>query len=261
VKIPAEVFDVLKIAAPTLATALGSPLAGAAATVVVGALSKYLGPETINSPMSARPAEIVSTIEKNINDPEFILRLKIAEIDLVKYQDDLGFKFSELAVKQEKQLQEFQASSGIAGDVFKFGKNVVYIAFGALFALCFALLATAFGLVKFPTENANIVIVVFSIISTIIGAFVSWAGFVFSFYYGRSADSDKNSQALQSTLQTQGAQLGQAVAQAAQVAQDAAAKVPAPQVVVVPPHAHVCHALYPGRTFALHHACRKTAGP
>ncbi len=233
-EMPPEIMNLLRLAAPTLATALGGPLAGAAATVAVSALSKYLSPKIVNSPMGARADEIVAAIASNLDDPELVSHVKNAEEDIRRYERDMGFKFAELEAKERTEIRQFQSSAGLATEVFKFGRGVVYAGYASLIIMALSIVALMFGLVSLPTENTAIITVGFSIISSIITGFSAWAVMVLSFYYGRSADSDAKSNALQSALQTSGAQLGEAAATASKAAAAAAEKVPAPQVVVVP---------------------------
>ncbi len=233
-EMPPEIERLLKLAAPTLGLALGGPLGGAAATIAVAALSKYLSPKIVNSPMSARPDEIVAAIVNNLDDPELTSNLKKADEAARDYERDLGFKFADLEAKERTEIRQFQSSAGLATEVFKFGRGVVYAGYGSLVVMALSIVALMFGLVRLPTENTAIITVGFSIISSIITGFSAWAVMVLSFYYGRSADSDAKSNALQTALQTSGAQLGEAAATASKAAAAAAEKAPSPQVVVVP---------------------------
>ncbi len=233
-EMPPEIINLLRLAAPTLATALGGPLAGAAATVAVSALSKYLSPKIVNAPMTARADEVLAAVVDNLDDPELVSHLKNAEDDIRRYEKDMGFKFAELEAKERTEIRQFQSSAGLATEVFKFGRGVVYAGYGSLVVMALAIVALMFGLVRLPTENTAIITVGFSIISSIITGFSAWAVMVLSFYYGRSADSDAKSNALQTALQTSGAQLGEAAATASKAAAAAAEKAPSPQVVVVP---------------------------
>ncbi len=234
-EIPPEIERLLKLAAPTLGLALGGPLGGAAATIAVAALSKYLSPKIVNSPMSARPDEIITAITNNLDDPELTANLKKADDAARDYERDLGFKFADLEAKERTEIRQFQSSTGLASEVFKFGRGVVYAGYASLIIMALAIVGLMFGLVRLPTENTAIITVGFSIISSIITGFSAWAVMVLSFYYGRSADSDAKSNALQTALQTSGAQLGEAAATASKAAAAAAEKAPTPQVVVVPP--------------------------
>lgn len=75
--------------APTVATALGGPLAGAA----VAAIGKALG---MDSPTVSK---IQDAIENGKLTPEQISSIKLAEIDFQKHESEMGFKYSELEFK------------------------------------------------------------------------------------------------------------------------------------------------------------------
>ena len=75
--------------APTIATALGGPLAGAA----VSAIGKALG---MDSPTVDK---IQTAIENGQLTPEQISSIKLAEIDFQKHESEMGFKYSELEFK------------------------------------------------------------------------------------------------------------------------------------------------------------------
>src|SRR5512147_2252998 len=75
--------------APTVATALGGPLAGAA----VAAIGKALG---MDSPTVSK---IQDAIESGQLTPEQISSIKLAEIDFQKHESEMGFKYSELEFK------------------------------------------------------------------------------------------------------------------------------------------------------------------
>lgn len=75
--------------APTVATALGGPLAGAA----VAAIGKAIG---MDSPTVAK---IQNAIEGGNLTPEQVSAIKLAEIDFQKHESEMGFKYSELEFK------------------------------------------------------------------------------------------------------------------------------------------------------------------
>jgi len=75
--------------APTVATALGGPLAGAA----VAALGKALG---MDNPTQDK---IASAITSGTLTPEQVSAIKLAELDFQKHESEMGFKYSELTFK------------------------------------------------------------------------------------------------------------------------------------------------------------------
>jgi len=88
----------LKQIAPTVASALMTPLAGMAVSVV----SKAIGVE---------PEKVQDIISSGKLTPEQIAQIKIAEIDLQKQANDLGLNFEKLAVDDRKSAREMQMAT------------------------------------------------------------------------------------------------------------------------------------------------------
>ena len=84
--------------APTIASALGGPLAGLAVTAV----SKALG---INE------SEVTSTIESGKLSADQISQIKIAELQLKEQAQTLGLNFETLAVEDRKSAREMQIAT------------------------------------------------------------------------------------------------------------------------------------------------------
>jgi hypothetical protein len=91
-------MDWLKQIAPTIATALGGPLAGMA----VSAVSKALGVD---------PEKVDDLISNNKLTAEQVAQIKIAEIELQKQAQELGLNFEKLAVDDRKSAREMQAAT------------------------------------------------------------------------------------------------------------------------------------------------------
>ena len=88
----------LKQIAPTIATAMGGPLAGMA----VSAISKAIGVE---------PEKVGDLISNNKLSAEQIASIKVAEIELQKQANELGLNFEKLAVDDRKSAREMQAAT------------------------------------------------------------------------------------------------------------------------------------------------------
>jgi hypothetical protein len=88
----------LKQIAPTVASALMTPLAGMAVSVV----SKAIGVE---------PEKVQDIISSGKLTPEQIAQIKIAEIDLQKQANDLGLNFEKLAVDDRKSARDMQMAT------------------------------------------------------------------------------------------------------------------------------------------------------
>ena len=88
----------LEQVAPTVATALGGPLAGLA----VEAVSKALG---VNQDDARK------MIDEGKMSSDQIAQVKVAEIELKKMEEQLGLNFEELAVKDRASARDMQAQT------------------------------------------------------------------------------------------------------------------------------------------------------
>jgi len=91
-------MDWLKQIAPTIATAMGGPLAGMA----VSAISKAIGVD---------PEKVGDLIYNNKLTADQIAQVKIAEIELQKQAQELGLNFEKLEVEDRKSAREMQSKT------------------------------------------------------------------------------------------------------------------------------------------------------
>ena len=91
-------MDWLKQIAPTIATALGGPLAGMA----VSAISKAIGVD---------PDKVGDLISSNKLSADQIAQVKIAEIELQKQAQELGLNFEKLEVEDRKSARDMQSKT------------------------------------------------------------------------------------------------------------------------------------------------------
>jgi hypothetical protein len=91
-------MDWLKQIAPTIATALGGPLAGMA----VSAISKAIGVD---------PEKVGDLISSNKLTAEQISQVKLAEIELQKQAQELGLNFEKLQVEDRKSARDMQSAT------------------------------------------------------------------------------------------------------------------------------------------------------
>jgi len=91
-------MDWLKQIAPTIATALGGPLAGMA----VSAISKAIGVE---------PDQVQDMISNNKLTADQIAQVKLAEIELQKQAQELGLNFEKLEVEDRKSARDMQSAT------------------------------------------------------------------------------------------------------------------------------------------------------
>jgi hypothetical protein len=91
-------MDWLKQIAPTIATALGGPLANMA----VAAISKAIGVE---------PDQVQDVISTGKLSAEQISGIKLAELELQKQEKSLGLDFAKLSVEDTKSARDMQSTT------------------------------------------------------------------------------------------------------------------------------------------------------
>jgi hypothetical protein len=147
----------LEQVAPTVATALGGPLAGLA----VEAVSKALG---VNQDDARK------MIDEGKMSSDQIAQVKVAELDLKKMEEQLGLNFEELAVKDRASARDMQSST----------KSIVPPVMAILVTVGFfgILVALMYGQVQ---RNEEIMVMLGSLGT-------AWTGII-AFYFGSSAGS------------------------------------------------------------------------
>jgi hypothetical protein len=151
-------MDWLKQIAPTIATALGGPLAGMA----VSAISKAVGVE---------PDQVQDMISNNKLSAEQIAQIKIAEVELEKQAQELGLNFAKLEVEDRKSAREMQATTRSLMPPILAG--VVTVGFFIIMGLMF------FN--KVDSNNPAILMMLGSLGT-------AWTGII-AYYFGSSAGS------------------------------------------------------------------------
>jgi len=150
--------------APSIATALGGPLAGLAVT----AISKALGIDE---------KDVQSTIESGKLSAEQLSSLKQAEVDLQAKAQELGLDFEKLAVDDRKSARDLQASTkSIVPPLLAMGVTVGF--FGILFAL----------MMGYAQKSDELMIMLGSLGT-------AWTGII-GFYFGSSAGSQRKDELL-----------------------------------------------------------------
>jgi hypothetical protein len=151
-------MDWLKQIAPTIATAMGGPLAGMA----VSAISKAIGVD---------PDKVGDLISNNKLSAEQIAQVKIAEIELQKQAQELGLNFEKLEVEDRKSAREMQATT----------RSIVPPALAAIITVGFFSILIMMMIGKVDGNNPTILMMLGSL-ST------AWTGIV-AYYFGSSAGS------------------------------------------------------------------------
>ena len=148
----------LKQIAPTIATAMGGPLAGMA----VSAISKAIGVE---------PEKVGDLISNNKLTADQIAQVKIAEIELQKQANELGLNFEKLAVDDRKSAREMQATT----------RSIVPPVLAAIVTFGFFGIMVMMLLGKVDSNNPAILMMLGSLGT-------AWTGII-AYYFGSSAGS------------------------------------------------------------------------
>ena len=148
----------LKQIAPTIATALGGPLAGMA----VSAISKAIGVDE---------KDVGDLINNNKLTADQIAQVKIAEIELQKQAQELGLNFEKLAVDDRKSAREMQATT----------RSIVPPVLAAIVTVGFFGILVMMLLGKVDSNNPPILMMLGSLGT-------AWTGII-AYYFGSSAGS------------------------------------------------------------------------
>jgi hypothetical protein len=148
----------LKQIAPTIATAMGGPLAGMA----VSAISKAIGVDE---------DKVSDLIKDNKLTADQIAQVKIAEIELQKQAQELGLNFAKLEVDDRKSAREMQATT----------RSIVPPVLAGLVTLGFFGILIMMLLGKVDSNNPAILMMLGSLGT-------AWTGII-AYYFGSSAGS------------------------------------------------------------------------
>lgn len=151
-------MDWLKQIAPTVASALGGPLAGMA----VSAISKAIGVDE---------DKVSDLISNNKLTAEQVAQIKIAEIELQRQANELGLNFEKLAVDDRKSAREMQAAT----------RSIVPPALAAIVTVGFFGILVMMLLGKVDSNNPAILMMLGSLGT-------AWTGII-AYYFGSSAGS------------------------------------------------------------------------
>ena len=164
-------MDWLTQFAPTIATALGGPLAGMA----VSAVSKAIG---------CTPEEVQNVISNNKLDATQVAALQQAELELKKQAQEMNLDFAKLANDDRKSARDMQAiTRSFIPPVLAIGVT------GGFFGILF-------GLMYGQIQHAPQIDIMLGSLGT------AWTGIV-SFYFGSSASSQNKDQLLHQSSPTQ----------------------------------------------------------
>lgn len=154
-------MDWLKTIAPTLATALGGPLAGLAVEAVGSAFGWT----------DATKDKVQDVLSKGQMSGEQIVQLKQAEMAMIEKERELGFKFAELDFKDRDSARQREMS--VKDNT---NKMLAYAVVGAFLALVGS---TMLGFAKVDSALAG----------TLVGYLSAKAEQVLAYYFGSTKGS------------------------------------------------------------------------
>jgi hypothetical protein len=163
-------MDWLKQIAPTIATALGGPLAGLA----VDAISKAVGID---------PKDVNKTIAEGKLTADQIAQIKTAEIAMAARAQEMGLDFEKIAVDDRKSARQMQSTtqSWIPG-IMAIAVTIGF--FGILI-----------GLMTEHFKTSDALMLMLGSLGT------AWTGII-AFYFGSSAGSQKKDELLHQSSPT-----------------------------------------------------------
>lgn len=162
-------MDWLKQIAPTIASALGGPLAGLA----VSAISKAVGVDE---------KEVGDLIANNKLTADQVAQVKLAEIELKRQENELGLNFESLAVDDRKSAREMQATT----------RSIVPPALAAIVTLGFFGILGGMLFGKVSTADNTVLTMMLGSLGT------AWTGII-AYYFGSSAGSQAKTDILSKT--------------------------------------------------------------
>jgi hypothetical protein len=164
-------IDTLKRLAPTVATALGGPLAGAAVSAIGGILGA--------------PDATVDSIGKVISDgqltPEHLAELRKLEAEYQNNEKERGFRYAELAFRDRDSARAASVSGGTQKMLFWMSIVLLALTLGTEVAVLF------YG---YPPHTSDIVV------GRVLGLMDAVALMVLSYWYGTSSGSAQKTQLL-----------------------------------------------------------------
>jgi hypothetical protein len=158
-----KVKGIIGTVAPGLATGLGGPLAGAAVSFITQALGM-------------KPDEEDQAIAALQNNPEAILKLKLAEIDYQKFLKEGDIKLTELDVKDRESARALAIAKGLFPQV---SLSMVYTV--GYFSLVFGLLS---GWLDLPDGTT-----VQNLMNTLVAMMTGAQLQIMNFWFGSSSGS------------------------------------------------------------------------
>jgi hypothetical protein len=155
----------LEQVAPTIATALGGPLAG-------------LAVEAVSKALNVSGDEAKSMLDEGKMSADQIAQVKVAELELQKQSQALGLNFEQLAVEDRKSARDMQTAT----------KSLLVPTLAIIIVVSFigVVVGTMMGLSHIESAMAG----------TLVGYLSAKAEQVVAFYFGSSAGSQRKDELL-----------------------------------------------------------------
>lgn len=164
--------DTLLGLAPTVATALGGPLAG----VAVGALGKLFGID------NATTETVAAVINSGKLTPEQITKIKELELQYQSEEQERGFKYAELAFKDRDSARINNTAGGVQMHLFYLSLVLLVITLGTEIYVLFN---------GYPKELLSDIIV-----GRVLGLMDAVAMMVLAYWYGTTNGSSQKTHLL-----------------------------------------------------------------
>ena len=179
--------DVALSAAPLVATALGGPLAGLAATVV-GRYVLGKGEEEVTSIAEAQQAIVQAS-----GSPEALMRLKEAEMALRQMELQQEIRFEEIAAgdRADARQRDLKANDGANTWIAK--SVLTYFAATSLLILM-GVYAVMTGNIVVTEGNREVLLYVVALVSTIANTGITGLMLVLNYHFGSSGGSKQKEQ-------------------------------------------------------------------
>lgn len=158
--------NVLKTLAPTVAAALGGPLAGG----VVALLGDALG---VAEPTQQKIAQAIASGQLS---GEQVAQIKQLELKLQAEEKERGFKYAELEFKDRDSARKYNTEGGIQSKLFAMSLFLLTVTIGCEIAVLFN---------GYPTGVPDV------LVGRILGLMDSIALMVLAYYYGTSSGSQR----------------------------------------------------------------------
>jgi hypothetical protein len=151
--------------APTVALALGGPLAGAAVSAIGNALAL---------PSGATAGDIATAITSGSLTPEHLAELKKLELQFQNDEAERGFKYAELVFKDKESARNANVAGGVQKNLFWMSVVLLCITLGTEVYILFN---------GYPIELSDI------IVGRVLGLMDAVAMMVLAYWYGTNSGS------------------------------------------------------------------------